>query len=156
MTTTVTTRTVKGSELTWAELDTNFTSLASAVNSAAKVETNPATGGVTFSAGDKSLQVVDYPYWPIQAAAPAGASTTVNGSESGIGDVLGKVDYVVNATGATATLSVQDATGTTYALNPTGGFLTTGAGSVALGYTSVTGAWKVICGAGLSAVANLL
>lgn len=102
------------------------------------------------------MSIVDFPYWAVQVVCGAGATTTANGTTSGVGDVLGKVDYVVNTAGATATLTAQDGTGTTYTLNPTGGFTAAGPGSVELGYTALIGAWKITCGAGLTAVASLL
>lgn len=107
---------------------------------------------------DGDIELTAFPYWPIQVSCAAGATTVANGSLlGGVGDVLGKVDYVVNTTGATATLTVQDGTtGTTYTLHPTGGISTAGFGSIDLGYTALVGPWRVTCGAGLAAVANLL
>lgn len=123
---------------------------ASAVRAAARTNALELVENTEF-------EVIDYPFWPLQVSVAAGQTgATVAGSVAGIGDVLGKLDYVVNTPGATATLSVQDGNGTVYTLHPTGGFTTAGPGSVILDYTSVSGAWKVTTGAGLTAVASLL
>ena len=117
-----------------------------------------ASGNTVLVGPDGDIELTAFPYWPIQVSCAAGATTVANGSLlGGVGDVLGKVDYVVNTTGATATLTVQDGTtGTTYTLHPTGGISTAGFGSIDLGYTALVGPWRVICGSGLTAVANLL
>lgn len=115
-------------------------------------------GNVSLFASDGSqYDLVDYPYWLIQVPVAANQNSYVcEGSRAGIGDVLGKIDYVINTPGATATLQIQDGTGNIYTLHPTGGFLVAGPGSVSLGYTAVSGSWRVTTGAGLTAVANLM
>jgi len=123
----------------------------------AKLRTN-AAGSVSLIGGDDEYDLIPLPHWPLQVSCPANATTSVNGSLlGGVGEVLGKLDCVVNTPGATATLQVQDGTtGTTYTLSPTGGIANSGFNSYDLGYTAKVGPWRVICGSGLTAVANLL
>lgn len=121
--------------------------------------TTDASGNVTGLVGpDIECELISFPHWPIQVPAAANATTSAPGSlQGGVGDVLGKVDCLVNTPGATATLSVQDGTtGAVYTLSPSGGLAVAGFYSYDLGYTALVGPWRIICGAGLSAVANLL
>ncbi len=115
------------------------------------------TSGNTVLVGpDGDLAFSDSPYYPIVVVCPASATTDANGSNAGLGDVIGEIDLLVNTPGATATLSIQDgASGTTYTLYPTGGWGTAGFYTLSLGYTAVVGPWKVTCGAGCVATAKL-
>lgn len=117
-----------------------------------------ASGNTVLLGPDEEYELVSFPHWPIQVPAAANATTSAPGSlQGGVGDVLGKVDCLVNTPGATATLSVQDGTtGAVYTLSPSGGLAVAGFYSYDLGYTALVGPWRIICGAGLSAVANLL
>jgi len=116
-----------------------------------------ASGNVTGLVGPMGeISFADSPYYPITVNCASSATTTANGSNSGIGDVIGEIDLTVNTPGATATISIRDgATGTTYTLYPTGGWATAGFYTLTLGYTAVIGAWDVTCGAGCTAVAKM-
>lgn len=121
--------------------------------------------GVVFEDGEVvGLKVNDQQYdifngyesFPNQTACPASATTNLVGTINGAGDVVGKLDVIVNTAGATATLSIQDGTtGTTFQLSPTGGFPTVGIFEVWLGYKSKIGAWRVIAGAGVQVIGSV-